>query len=139
MMMTIAWNPLGFQILDALLKDNTLNADYYRANILTDLLPLHPQINGRRSVLQADNARPHTAQKCRIFCEENRLRLAVYPPCSPDLAPSDFFLFQHIKHYLQGIAFPSHNGLLAAIYEIFRAIPRPTLEDMFRHWIERLE
>jgi hypothetical protein len=82
---------------------------------------------------------PHTARKCRAFCEENRLRLAVHPPYSPDLAPSNFFLFEHIKHCLQGIAFSSREELLAGIHEIVGAIPRPTLEDVFRHWMERLE
>jgi hypothetical protein len=48
-------------------------------------------------------------------------------------------LFERIKHCLQGIAFPSHEELLAAIHEIVVAIPRPTLEDVFRHWMERLE
>jgi hypothetical protein len=54
--------------------------------------------------------------KMPSFCEENRLRLAVHPPYSPDFAPPDFFLFGHIKHYLQEIAFPSREGLLAAIH-----------------------
>jgi hypothetical protein len=61
---------------------------------------------------------------------------------SPDLAPSDFLLFGHIKHYWQGIAFPSREELLAAIHEmreIVGAIPRPALEDVFRHWMEELE
>jgi hypothetical protein len=42
---------------------------------------------------------PHY-RKCRALGEENPLRLAVYPPYSPDLAPSDFFLFGHIKYCL---------------------------------------
>jgi hypothetical protein len=54
-------------------------------------------------------------------------------PYSPHLASSDFFLFEHIKHCLQGIAFPSREELLAAIHEIVGAIPRPTLENVFRH------
>jgi hypothetical protein len=53
------------------------------------------------------------------LCEEIRLRLAVHPPYSSDLAPSDFFLFGHIKHCLQAIAFPSHEELLVAIHETF--------------------
>jgi hypothetical protein len=73
------------------------------------------------------------------FCQENRLRLAAHPPYSSDLAPSDFFLFGHIKHCLQGIVFPSREELLTAIHEIVRAIPRPTLEDVFRYLMERLE
>jgi hypothetical protein len=73
------------------------------------------------------------------FCEENRLRRAVHPPYSPDLAPSDFFLLGDIERCLQRIAFPSREELLAATHEIVGAIPRPTLEDVFRHWIERLD
>jgi hypothetical protein len=87
----------------------------------------------------ADNASVHTARKRRTFCEENPLRLAVYPPYSPDLAPSDFFRFGHIKHCLRGIAFPSREELLAVMHEIVGAIPRPALEDVFRHWMETLE
>jgi hypothetical protein len=73
------------------------------------------------------------------LCEDNRLCLAVHPPHSPDLAPSDFFLFGHIKLYLQGTVFPSHEELFASIHEIVGNIPQPTMEDMFRHWMERLE
>jgi hypothetical protein len=73
------------------------------------------------------------------FCEERWLRLAVHLPYSPDLAPSDFFLFGQIEHCLQGIAFPSREELLAAIHKIVGAIPRQTLGDVFRHWMERLE
>jgi hypothetical protein len=38
MMVTIAWNPLGFHLLDALPKSNTFNAEYYNVNLLTELL-----------------------------------------------------------------------------------------------------
>jgi hypothetical protein len=73
------------------------------------------------------------------FSQENRLCFAVHPPYSSDLAPSNFFLFEYIKHCLQGIAFLSREELLAAIHEIVGGIPRPILENVFRHWMERLE
>jgi transposase len=136
---TIAWNPLGFHLLEALPKGNTFHDEYYRVDILTKLLPLRRQVDRKRLIIHADNAKPHTAPKCRAFCEENRLRLAVHPLYSPDLAPSDSFPFGHIKYCLQGIAFPSREELLAAIHEIVGAIPRPTLEGVFRHWMERPE
>jgi hypothetical protein len=63
MMVTIAWNPLGFHLLDALPKGNTFNAEYYPAIILTDLLPLHPQADRRRPVIHADYARHHNRLK----------------------------------------------------------------------------
>jgi transposase len=118
LMVTIVWNPLEFHLLDASPKGNTFNTEYYRVNILTELLPLRPKVHERRVVIHADNARPHTARKCRAFCEENRLRLAIHTPYSPDLVPSDFFLFGHIKRCLQGIPFPSPKELLATIHEI---------------------
>jgi hypothetical protein len=79
-MVTIAWNLLAFHFLDALPKGSTFNAEYYRVNILIGLIPLRPQVDGRRLVIHADNARPPTARKYRVFCEENWLRLAVHPP-----------------------------------------------------------
>jgi hypothetical protein len=50
MMVTIAWNPLGFHLLDALPKSNTFNIEYYSVNILTEFLPLRPQADGKRLV-----------------------------------------------------------------------------------------
>jgi transposase len=122
MMVAIAWNPVRFHFLDALPKGSIFNARHYRVNILTDLLQLHWQVDGRRLVIHADDPRPHTARKYGAFCQENRFRLAIHPPYSSDLTPSDFFLFGHIKHCLHGIAFPSREELLATIHEIVGAI-----------------
>jgi histone-lysine N-methyltransferase SETMAR len=139
MMVTIAWNPLGFHLPDALPKSNTFQVEYWRVNISTELLSLRQEVDGRRFVIHADNARSHTARKDSAFREENRLRLAVHPLYSPDLVPSDFFLSEHVKHSLQRIAFPPSEELLAALHEIVRPIPWPTLEDVFRHSMERFE
>jgi hypothetical protein len=139
MIMTIAWNPMGFHLLGALPKSKTFNNQYYHVHILTEFLPLRPQVNWRRPVIHTDNAKPRTARKCRAVCEENRFHLAVHPPYSHDLAATDFFLFGYIKHCVQGITFPSREELLAAIFKLVGAISRPTLEDMLRGWIERLE
>jgi hypothetical protein len=45
MMVTIAWNPLRFHLLDALRKGNTFNAEYSLVNILTELLPLRSHVD----------------------------------------------------------------------------------------------
>jgi hypothetical protein len=130
-MVTIASNPLGFHLIKALPKGMSFNAEYYHDNILTELLPLRPQADRRRLVLHADNTRAHIARKCQAFYTENRLRPAVHPPCSPDLALSDFFLFGRLKHFLQGTIFASREELLVAIREIVPGIPQETLQGMF--------
>jgi hypothetical protein len=139
MMLTIAWNPLGFHVLDSLPKSRMFNTEYYRDNILTTLLPLRPQVDGRRLMIHAENARPHTAQKCRTCCAENGLRLASHPPYSPDLAPCDFSLFGYVKNCLRWASFQSREELFAAIAETVTAIPGDTLYSVFEHWMERLE
>jgi histone-lysine N-methyltransferase SETMAR len=105
---TIAWNPLGFTLIVAVPKGRTFNAEYYRDNILAALNRFQPEDDGRKLVIHADNARAHTVQKYRTFCEENGLRLAPHPPYSPNLAPSDFFLFDYAKGPLKGMVFPSY-------------------------------
>jgi histone-lysine N-methyltransferase SETMAR len=138
-MIIIAWNPLGFPLIAALPKGRTFNAEYYRDNILVALTQLQPEDDGRKLIVDADNARAQTAQKYRTFYEENGLRLAPHPPYSPDLAPSDFFLFGYVKEHLKGIAFPSCEELLGAIGEVGTGIESETLTAVFEHWMERLE
>jgi hypothetical protein len=111
-MVTITWNPLEFALIMALPKGRTFNAEYYRDNILAALTQFQPEDDGRKFVVHADNVRAHTAQKCQTFCDENGLRLAPEQPYSPDLAPSDFFLFGCVKERLKGMVFPSYEGLL---------------------------
>jgi hypothetical protein len=43
------------------------------------------------------------------------MKSAPHPPNSPDLAPSDFCLFEYIKRYLTGLSFEDADQLLAAV------------------------
>jgi hypothetical protein len=139
MMVTIARNPLGFHLLNARPKGSSLTDKYYRNNIIAGLLQLRPASEGRRLCLHADNARVHTARKCQNFCRENRLRSLTHSSYSRDLAPSDFFLFGHIKHCLTGAAFASRSELFEAIQSVVTEISIETLHRVFDHWLERLD
>jgi hypothetical protein len=79
-----------------------------------------------------------TAQKRRTFCEANGLRLVPHPPYSPNLAPSDFFLFGYVKERLKVMVFPSYEELLNAIGEVVTGIESETLTAAFEQWMERL-
>jgi transposase len=138
-MVTIVWNPSRFPLIVALLKGRTFNAEYYRDNIFAALAQPQPEDDGRKLAVYADNASAHTTQKSRTFCEENGLRPAPNPLYSPDLAPSDFFLFGYVKERLKGTVFPSYEELLDAIGEVVTGIESETLTAVFEHWMERLE
>jgi hypothetical protein len=73
------------------------------------------------------------------FCEENGLRFAPHPSYSPDLTPSDFFLFGYVKKRLKEMVFPSYEESLDAIGEVVTGIESETLTAVFEHWMERPE
>ena len=62
----------------------------------------------------------------------------AYPAYSPDLAPSDFFLFGYTKEKLTGSQFDSREDLLEAIISILTDIPRDLLLKVFEEWKHRL-
>jgi hypothetical protein len=64
--------------------------------------------------------------------------MAPHPPYSPNLAPSDFFLFGHVKHVLEEADFPSEETLLAAIQRVLSDPTSDTLRAIFAKWVERL-
>jgi hypothetical protein len=72
------------------------------------------------------------------FARENHLGIAPHPSYSPDLAPSDFFLFGHVKHALDGVEFPSEENLLAAIHSGLSNLTGDTLRAVFAKSIEQL-
>jgi hypothetical protein len=64
---------------------------------------------------------------------------APHPPCSPDPAPSDFYLFGHIKQLFAGHEFPDRGALFDAVQDILRGIKKITRDRVFLAWMERLE
>ena len=61
----------------------------------------HPAIVNRKGVIfQMDNARPHTAKKTQKFLNDSSIETLPHPPCSPDLAPSDYHLFRSMNNAL---------------------------------------
>jgi hypothetical protein len=94
--------------------------------------------NERKLLVYADNARPHTAKFSNQYFNKNRMKLASHPPYSPDLAPSDFYLFEHVKRCLAGLSFGDADHLLAAVEGALEAIEKLTLQAVFLEWMDRL-
>ena len=95
-MATVFWNTKCFIMLDFLPKRSTITGAYY-ANLLDRLrTAVHHKRRGKISkgvLLYQDNARVHTCKVAMDAVEQNRYELIPHPAYSPDLAPSDFFLF----------------------------------------------
>jgi hypothetical protein len=53
-------------------------------------------------MVAADNVSPNTPAKSQQFTARNGTVITAHLPYSPDLAPSDFYLFDHVKGLLKG-------------------------------------
>ena len=69
--------------------NGTLNAQKYRDDILAPVvLPfMHCQASNCVTILQQDNARPHTAPATTQFLMANNVNVMEWPSMSPDLSP----------------------------------------------------
>ena len=68
-------------------------------------------------LLQQDNARVHTCKFAMEAVERNGYELIPHPAYSPDLAPSDFFLFPNLKKDIHGLHFWSDEKVVMAVKE----------------------
>jgi transposase len=66
-------------------------------------------------LLVRDNARPHTARATIEALETLKFEVLSHPPYSPDLAPSDFIFFPHLKGDLKGTHFTSDDEVKQAV------------------------
>jgi len=62
-----------------------------------------------------DNARPHTAPAMQNLITTFGWEQFDHPPYSPDLAPSDFYLFLHLKSFLLGQRFLDDSEVKEAV------------------------
>ena len=124
----ICWQGDGHSILDAngvirldfLPKRSTITGVYY-ANLLDQLrTAIREKCQGKFSkgvLLQQDNARVHICKVAMDAVERNGYELIPHPAYSPNLAPSDFFLFPNLKKDIRGLHFQSDEEVMTAFEE----------------------
>jgi len=140
-MVTILWGIGGFYLVEQLPSDQSFNSLYF-VTLLQKLKKKLSQTKAMKKIKQfnihLDNAKVHRSHYTMEKADELGFHMLPHPPYSPDLAPSDFFLFGYIKHHLQGYDFHSPEHLMMKIHEIIRNIPADMLESVMVEWIQRL-
>ena len=66
-------------------------------------------------LLLHDNAPVHISAKSQAAIQQCGFQQLSHPPYSPDLAPSDYFLFRVMKKFLRGKRFPSDEEVKEAV------------------------
>jgi hypothetical protein len=102
------WDPTGFAAVTALESGCKFNAGYYVTKVLTPLSEWWCERGGgdfRKLIVHADNSRLHKAAVSQQFMARDAMAIATHPLYSPDLAPSDFSRFGHVKDLLRAESF----------------------------------
>ncbi|GFR99789.1 histone-lysine N-methyltransferase SETMAR [Elysia marginata] len=71
------------------------------------------------AILHHDNARPHTSRQTEKALHKMSFVLLPHPSYSPDLAPSDFYLFPKLKEHLRGNHYENDEDMEAAVRHRF--------------------
>ena len=89
----------------------------------------------KKLLFHLDNASPRTSLVAMSKINDLRFELLPHPPYSPDLAPSDYYLFPNLKRWLQGMGSYSNEEVVAETDEYFADLG----SDYYKKGIEMLE
>ena len=100
------WYSKRVYMTEVLEAGNTVNSARY-IEIINSLRRMVCRVmrSTSRILLLHENARPHTAPATIGSLETLKSQVLSHPPYSPDLAPSNFHLFPHLKRDLKGTHF----------------------------------
>jgi histone-lysine N-methyltransferase SETMAR len=117
-MCTVFWDRKGVLLVDFMPPGTTINSDVYCETLKKLRRAIQNKRRGMLSrgiVLIHDNARPHTATATQELLTTFKWEQFDHPPYSPDLAPSDYHLFQHLKSFLESQRFHDDNEVKESV------------------------
>ena len=134
-MIAVFWNIKGMKSITFLPSSSTFDKFLFVGTVLADiqkkLTSERPKLLGSGLYLHLDNTRPHFADG---EIEKLGFRRMPHPPYSPDLAPSDFFLFGYLKNQLQGVKFGDEKELFGKVVDVLHSIPQTVLTRVYLDW-----
>jgi histone-lysine N-methyltransferase SETMAR len=141
-MATVFWDSEGILLIEWLPQGETINSNYY----IDVLQKLREAIKSNRRVklskkilLHHDNARPHTSAMTTAAVRRLGFQVLPHPAYSPDLAPSDYWLFGPMKNALRGKRYANLAGLASAVSQWVKVTPADWFAEGIRKMPERWE
>jgi len=137
-MASVFWDAHGILFIDYLEKGKTINSEYYIK--LLDRLDRvikekRPHMAKKKPLFHQDNAPCHKSMATMVKLSELRFELLPHPPYSPDMAPSDYWLFSDLKKHLQGKRYRSNEEVIVDTETYFEG----KSSSFYKNGIERLE
>jgi len=126
--LTVFWDSHGPILEHYLEKDVTVTSVNYCNMLRNELRPaIRSKRRGRMTqdvLLLHDNAHPHTAHLTINTIRQLNWGVREHPAYSPDLVPSDFHLFGHLKNALRGRRFAADDEVKEAVHDWLRSQPQ---------------
>ena len=103
-MLCIWWDQKGLVYYELKLGDS-ITGDRYRLQLIRlsrALREKRPEYEQRHDkvILLHDNARPHVAKVVKTYLKMLKWDVLPHSPYSPDIAPSDYWLFRRMQYDL---------------------------------------
>ena len=76
-----------------------------------------------QTILLHDNTRPHVAQVVKAILQELKWEVLQHLLYSPDLTPTDYYLFHSLSNHMRGITFDNEEDLKNWLNKFFDTRP----------------
>lgn len=127
-MLSIFKHRKGVLVTDFLPKRTKFNGDYYCSILdrVSAVIKSQFKFDAQHPLyLIHDNARPHTAYKTAQKLAEIGLKVTKHPPYSPDISPSDYYLFRDLKNHLRYMPLSDREDAIAKTLEFLDSKSEP--------------
>lgn len=141
-MLCIWWDQKGVLYYELLKSGQTIKGDLYRTQLIRlkrAIAEKRPEYATRHEsiIFHHDNARPHVSRPVQNYLENSGWEVLPHPPYSPDIAPSDYYLFRSMQNALTGIRFTSEQGIKNWLDSFFTTKPEKFFWDGIHKLPER--
>lgn len=135
---SLFWDSQGVVMIEYLDHGATITGNLYAEQIKKLRNFIREERRGKLSkgvLFHQDNAPAHKSRVAMAAIKDAGFELMEHPPYSPDLAPSDFYLFPRLKEHLGGQKFDDDDAVIAVVQVFLRGQE----EDLFKMGILCLE
>ena len=108
-MATVFWDSEGVLLLEFMPQKTTITGDIYVSTMVALRENIKQKRRGKSSagdLLLHDNAPAHKSRTLRDAIRKRCFVVLNHPPYSPDLTPSDYFIFRNLINFCVGDDFP---------------------------------
>ena len=120
-MLSVRWDFKGIVYFEMFPKKQIINLNVYCRQLMKldkEIEEKWPELETRKGVIfHQDNARLHTSMVTRKKLLKLGWEVMPHPPYSPDLAPSDYYLFRSLQIHLNEKTFDSNEAVKNELYQ----------------------